>query len=112
MESIQLVNQPPHFISAILATVSFLVAVYSKNDTIKIIARRVLYVAILIASVTGIYLVATLPMSIYPFLKGIFASVVVLMALQIVKGKGTKKHWIIMLSCLAVGGSIAYFLIV
>lgn len=111
MNSINLINQPLHFFYALSVVASFLIAVFHRNEKVKIVTHRVLYYAFALAFVSGATLVFTLPFSSFVLIKAVFGVGVIVMAEMILRNKGSKLMWTLMLSTSTVGGGIAYFLI-
>jgi len=111
MNSLSIINQPPHFFSALLVIVSFLLSTFSKNSRVKKVAHYVLYVGYALILISGCYLFITLPFSLFVLIKSVGGIGLVVMAEMIVRGKGSKIVWTLLLMVAVVGLAMAYFLI-
>ena len=111
MNSLAIINQPPHFFSALLVIICFLLAIIPRNARVKKTAHYVLYVGYALIIISGCYLFITLPFSLFVLIKSVGGLCLVAMAEAIVRGKGSKVIWASLLIVAAVGLAIAYFLI-
>ncbi|ACD97403.1 DUF1516 family protein [Trichlorobacter lovleyi] len=111
MNSFALINQPPHFFSALLVIVSFLSAAFANQQSVKKFAHKVLYVGYALILISGCYLFATLPFSSFVLIKAVGGVGLVVMAEMIVRGKGSTLIWTLLLVTASAGLGIAYFLI-
>ncbi|QOX80946.1 DUF1516 family protein (plasmid) [Trichlorobacter lovleyi] len=111
MNSFALINQPPHFISALVVIVSFILAAFSGNAGLKKFAHGILYLGYALILISGCYLLFTLPFSIFVLIKSVGGVCLVVMAEMIVRGKGSGLIWTLLLLTATVGLAIAYFLI-
>lgn len=114
MNSIALINQPPHFFSALLVIACFLTAVFSKNEKFKKPAHGLLYLGYVLMIITGGVIFATLPFSIFVLIKSVGGLALIVMAEILVRqkgGTGTRIIWALLLVTATAGLAIAYFLI-
>lgn len=111
MNSISLINQPPHFFSAFIVILFFMLSFFSRNERIKKIAHRVLYAGYFLITASGIYQFITLPFSLLVLIKSIGGLCLIVMIEMIVRGKGSAAIWTLLLSTAAVGLVIAYLFI-
>jgi choline-glycine betaine transporter len=111
MEPIQLVNQPMHFFAALYVIVLFVFVVFYKNEKISEFSHHILYVWYAIIILTGIFIVSTIPFSVFVLLKAVSGLCLIALAEMIIQGKNSKLIWTFLLITAACGLGIAYFLI-
>lgn len=106
-----LINQPPHFFTALFTIISFLLATFSKNESVKKWSHRALYVAYAVMFITGGYLFLTLHFTFWVLMKSVGGIALMIMAEMIVRGNRSVLLWSLLLITAAAGLGIAYFLI-
>lgn len=111
MESLSLINQPPHFFSALFVIVCFLLATFSTEGPVKSISHKLLYLGYVCIIVSGISAAMSVPFSIWVLIKSVGGLGLVALAEIITRGKGNALIWGLLLGIAAIGLTIAYFLI-